>query len=390
MSALLIRLGKAFSILRQDGLLVGGKRVAQSFRALFSRVKPGDILFIASGVGDSARYRSRHGAEELRLQGFSCSVTVQDNPWLPQYAEQFKIFIFQRTLVTPAVEKLIARIKEQKKEIIFETDDLVFDPQYLQGREYFEKMNPLEKKLYAGGVGGAILKDPYVKVCTTTNAYLAEKLKEYNKQVFIVPNKLSSEDLKIVEKIQNSKFIIHNSIKIGYFSGTSSHDQDFATITEALVKMLEKYPQVRLVLAGPLKIGAEFECFSDRIERRPFASREKHLENIAGVAINLAPLEIGNPFCESKSELKFVEAGALGVPTIASATQTFQEAILDGLDGFVAKDTEEWENKLERLILSPELREDMGQKVKEKVLQKYATSSAKNEEYYAYLRSKLG
>ena len=74
------------------------------------------------------------------------------------------------------------------------------------------------------------------------------------------------------------------------------------------------------------------------MKKHPFASWEKHLENIAGVDINIAPLEIGNPFCESKSELKFIEAGIVGVPTVAAATQTFREAIEDGVDGFVAGD----------------------------------------------------
>ena len=36
--------------------------------------------------------------------------------------------------------------------------------------------------------------------------------------------------------------------------------------------------------------------------------------------INLAPLEVGNPFCEAKSQLKFFEAGLVNCTTIASPT----------------------------------------------------------------------
>jgi len=77
------------------------------------------------------------------------------------------------------------------------------------------------------------------------------------------------------------------------------------------------------------------------------------------------------------------------VPTIASATRTFQEAILDGIDGFTASDTAEWVNKLERLILSPELRSRMGLEARKKALERYSTQTAKNEEYYTYLKSKF-
>ena len=64
-------------------------------------------------------------------------------------------------------------------------------------------------------------------------------------------------------------------------------------------------------------------------------------------------------------------------------------AISDGFDGFVAFDTTEWVNKLEKLILSPEMRSQMGSEARKKVLEKYTTQNAKNEEHYAYLKSKL-
>ncbi len=396
MKTLLIKIGKAGKTLQRDGFFRGGKRILQAFGAMFRRVKPGDILFITGGVGDSARYRTAHVTEELEMNGFKCSITIQDNPFLTSYADKFQIFIFHRVLFTPSVKKLIEKVKTQKKEIIFETDDLIFDSRYFKEMDYQKEINALEKKMYENeGVGAEILKDPYVKVCTTTTTYLADKLREYQKKVFIVPNKLSKEDIEIAEEInhskliQNSKFKIQNSIKLGYFSGTISHNKDFAVITEALMQIMEKFPQVELFLVGPLDIENKLNKFKDRIKQLSYVPREKHFGNIAAVDINLAPLEMGNPFCESKSELKFFEAGIVEVPTIASATGTFQEAILDGIDGFTASDTTEWINKLSRLILEPNLRLEMGQKARQKALKRYSTQNAQNNEYYAYLRSKL-
>jgi glycosyltransferase involved in cell wall biosynthesis len=420
MKLILIKIGKAIKTLQRDGLWRGGKRIAKAFLAMFGRVKPGDILFITGGVGDSARYRTENVSEELELQGFKCSITVQDNPFLPTYADKFKIFIFNRVLFTPSVKKLIESVKAQNKEIIFETDDLVFDPKYLEFMDYFKLMNSFEKKLYENGVGGEILRDDYVKVCATTTSYLAEKLKEYNKKVFIVPNKLSKNDVEIAEKILNqkkchserilsdppaggeskkeSRNLIRsldearddNIVRLGYFSGTISHNKDFAVITDALMAIMEKYPQVELFLVGPLDIENKLNKFKERIKQLPYVSRNKHFENISKIDINLAPLEIENPFCQSKSELKFFEAGILGIPTVASATETFKMAISEGFDGLVASNTEDWINKLERLILEPDLRQEMGKKAREKALEKYTTQNAKNEEYYAYLKSKIG
>ena len=125
--------------MKRDGIWRGGKRAAGSFFKLFALVGSGDILFISSGVGDSAKYRSERQAEELRLHGFKCSVTVQDNPLLPRYADRFQIFIFQKTIYSKPVARLIEKIKAQKKEIIFETDDLVFDPEYIRQMDFFQK-----------------------------------------------------------------------------------------------------------------------------------------------------------------------------------------------------------------------------------------------------------
>ncbi|MFH0969669.1 MAG: glycosyltransferase [Patescibacteria group bacterium] len=405
MKGLIIKIGKAIQDLKRDGFLNGSKKIINSlklYRKLMKKLPGGDVLFITNGVGDSALYRSHHVSEELNLNGFKSFVSIADSPYLLGYADSFKIFVFQKVSYNSKIKNLIDKIKSLNKEIIFEIDDLVFDSSYFNRIDFLENINSFEKKQYEKGIGEEILKDPYVKVCTTTTSYLADKLREYparnaaysdaggNKKVFIVPNKLSQSDIEICEKIVESKVHkVEKSIKLGYFSGTISHNKDFAVITDVLFQIMEKYSQVKLFLAGPLDIENKLNKFKDRIKQPPYVPRKKHFENIASVDINLAPLEIGNPFCEARSELKFFEAGIVGVPTIASATQTFKEAISDGFDGFVASNTEEWFSKLERLILSPELRLGIGQKARQKALEQYSTQNAKNEEYYACLRSKI-
>lgn len=394
MKLFLIKIGKAFAAIRRDGLIVGGKRVL-NYLAVFLKTififKSGDVLIITGGVGDSATYRAFNRAEELEIHGIKSVAMLQDNPFLSMFADKFKIFIFHRTLTTSKVKKLVKKIKEQQKEIIFDTDDLVFDMKYIHETDlYKNKMSAFEKMQYKKGVSEEILMDPYVKVCTTTTSYLAKILEGYGKKVFIIPNKLSEKDLEIADKIiGNQQLTTNNKIRIGYFSGTISHNKDFATITPALTQIMEKYPNVELFLAGPLDIESRLNKFKDRIKQFPYVPREKHFENIAKVDINLAPLEIGNPFCESKSELKFFEAGILKVPTIAVANQTFREAINDGIDGFLAGSTEEWVDKLEKLITDADFRKRMGEKAREKSLQRYTNKNSRNEEFYNYLKSKL-
>ena len=385
------KLGKASLMVRKNGLF-GGGRIISGYLATYAkafRVKSGDILFISSGVGDSAHYRSYNVAEELRLHGFSCSVTIADNSKLPQYADKFKIFIFQRTVFNSHVKKLIEKIKEQKKEIIFDTDDLVYDPQYLRYMDYFEKLSPAEKKEYKNGIGSEIINDPYVKVCTTTVKYLAEKLREKGKQVFIVPNKISDHELEIANKIIEKPKDNDGYIRIGYYSGTLSHNKDFASISDAMIEILKKYEKVKLVLAGLLDSEDKLNEFKDRIEILPRVTRDKYYANFYRSDISLAPLEMNNPFCDAKSEIKFMEASIVNVPTVAVRNLTFSEAITDGEDGFLAENTAEWIEKISKLIEDENLRKSMGEKAREKILKDYTNKNSRNEEYYKYLKAKL-
>lgn len=389
MKLLLIKIGKAWHVLKRDGLWRGGRRVLMAGMALFGRVGHGDILFITGGVGDSARYRTSHVAEMLQIQGFKTSVTVQDNPFLLTYASKFSIFVFHRVLYTSGVAKLIRRIKKNKKEIIFEADDLVYDPVFFQHMDYFNQMNALEYKLYEHGVGGEILSDPYVKACTASTSFLANKLCEKGKQVFVVPNRVSQADVKRAEKILRDVKKNASVVRVVYLSGTPSHNKDFAAITDALLVLLEKYPQMRLVVVGPLDIDSQLQKFAERIERIPFMPRAKYFSAVARMDVNLAPLEIGDPFCEAKSELKWIEAGLVGVPTVAAATGTFSGAITDGVDGFVSATTEEWIEKIGKLIVSENLRKQIGEAARSTVIAYYTTICSNDTEYYDYLRKKI-
>jgi len=401
-------LGKIRAVIRQEGLFGAAKKIFRATGAILRPVDSGDILFISSGmVGDSSRYRALNVAEELQLHGFKCSAVIQEYPLLMSCADKFDIFIFHKVSNIPRIQKFIEKLKEKNKEIVFETDDLLFDYRYVREQDFFKNSNPLERKFFENGIGGEILADPYVKICTTTTSFLAEKLSEYNKQIFVVPNKLSKKDLTIANSILEAKKLTklpastrgdrlstrggkaNEAIFIGYFSGTHSHNKDFATIAGALIRVMEKYANVELFLSGPLDIGSALNKFSNRIKQMPYVSREKHFANIANVDINIAPLEIGNPFCESRSELKFFEAGIVKVPTVAAATQTFREAIEDGIDGFVANGEEEWFAKIEKLIIDEKLRKDMGEKAYQKAIDKYSVENSNNEEYYKYLKNKI-
>ena len=250
-----------------------------------------------------------------------------------------------------------------------------------------------EKKLYEKGVGGEILADDYVRWGLVSTTFLKEKLEEKGKQVFLVRNKVCQQDVADSQKILAEKKDRQPSglVTLAYFSGTASHNKDFAVIARPLEKLMEKYPQTRLFVGGPLDLDEKFyKRFFFRITKSPFVTRKENFQNIVQADINLAPLEIDNPFCMAKSELKFFEAGLVATPTIATATQAFKEAIEDGQDGFLAANQKQWLEKMEKLILDENLRKTLGENARRKVLEKYTTAKTDNPAFINMLKKATG
>ena len=91
---------------------------------------------------------------------------------------------------------------------------------------------------------------------------------------------------------------------------------------------------------------------------------------LAELDLNLAPLEANNPFSLSKSEIKWLEAALVSVPTIASRTPAFEAAIHPGENGWLAGSLEEWRAALGQ-ALDPDLRSLCAERAYDDVWREY-------------------
>ncbi len=405
MKGLLVKIGKVKSILERDGFWSGmrnvGGKLGKMLKGIFSWPR-GEILFVSSGVGDASMYRTDYVAEELKLYGFKTGVVYKDDPFLLFKLRKSKVVVLYRTTCDSKIKKLLEQIDKLRQTLVYDTDDLVFDWESFKKTDAYNNFNELQKKQYEDGVGLEILNSDTLKAVTTTTSFLQEKLSRFGKPVFIVKNKLGKRELKWVREARK-KYLRRvkksSEVRLGYFSGTISHNRDFAVIIPALTTILKKYPNVKLYLVGYLDVKDDFyKKFHKQIIQLPFVPRREHYQNISEVDINLAPLEMTD-FCQAKSELKFFEAGIIGIPTIATRNQTFLEAINEESEslkkcvsclhpkrsGLLASDTAEWIEKLELLIKNKEMRVSIGERARQVVLKKYLTSSGGSGEYYEFL-----
>ena len=176
---------------------------------------------------------------------------------------------------------------------------------------------------------------------TTTNC-LAEELKRYVPDVLINRN-TASEEMVALSRQANStaKEKNNDTVRLGYFSGSITHNADVEMILPVLIEVLEEYPQVELCLTGELDLPTELNQYKDRVLRFPFGDWRKLPEMIAQADINLAPLE-DTIFNRAKSENKWVEAALVKVVTVASDVGAFRDCIENGVNGILCQDRQEW------------------------------------------------
>ena len=345
----------------------------------FKSVPRDQYILLIDGVENiipqCTRYRVLNKAEQLRKHGFAVKVVNLSEFQLPMAQNASHIIIY-RSPISPELLRLCHLAKEYGKPVFFDIDDLVFDTVYTDQLSYTQGLNSVEKGNYDAGVRnyGYMLENCDGAI-TSTNQ-LQEELKKYQSKVLLNRN-LASDDLIAV----SSQFIKDYSqtsdiVKIGYFSGSISHNENFELIKPAVKQLLTKYSNIQLHIVGILDIPEDMKPFENQIVTHDYVDWDKLPALISEVDINLAPL-VDSIFNRAKSEIKWIEAALVKVPTVASNIGAFSDAVVDGETGLLATD-EQWFDKLETLVLSPELRQKIAEAAYRVVLEN-CTLSKKDE-----------
>lgn len=288
--------------------------------------------------------------------------------------------IFYRVQATPAIMRAILCARAMGLPTYYEIDDLLFDP----------AAYPPPLATYGGNIGAAewealrqsvwlfrfalSLCDRAIASTASLLAAMAPLTREGTG--LVVRNGLDSRNRAAIA-LGARPPAETGRIRIFYGSGTLAHAEDFSTLAApALARIMAERAEVDLVLVGHVPHDAGLDRLGARVLRYPFIDNiADYWSVLAACDVALAMLAPGAA-ADAKSEIKWLEAAAAGIPTVASDTATFREVIVPGETGLLAADADGWYRALAMLCGDAALRRRIGQAARAQALRDYSLEAA--------------
>lgn len=341
------------------------------------------VLIIAEmSIPQCRKYRVDQKVELFKKLGIETTTLswTQQNECM-EALQTHSIVIFYRVPAFESMDRIFDECERLNLTTLWEVDDLIFDREVLANSK---TLNELDKNTFNGLLEGASLYKRAMLKCRGTIAstqHLAEAMIEAGaKYAYVIENALDPETIITAQNLPVSRTSETDGIvRIVYGSGTSTHNVDFQEAASAILNVLKNNGNVRFRLIGVLELPPSFDAVKSQIERVELCPYKDYLKVLAECDISLAPLE-DYVFNYSKSNIKFIEASILGIPSLCSPLPTFSRVIEHGVNGYLCKTPAEWEATLLQLVQSAELRNEIGSNAQTTVLHHYSPDNIAKEQ----------
>lgn len=299
------------------------------------------IAYICMDEGGCAYYRSILPLETLAEKEGLHLLKIEKGAESDKYLKLVSADVIQLGRLAPAkpLRDQLERIREQGAKLVLEYDDNVFQvnpysPHYLDygTEEYTDETTGIQ--IWKDGIGGFSLERNLarlecvkegarmVDMVTVTQPHLAEVFKPYNDNVVCLPNCVDMREWRKLPLVREDP----EEIRL-FWQGGCSHFIDWLHLSDVLPTIMQMYPKVKLVIMGQMFDGTLAGVPKDRIEHHRWVhfSAYPMKTAILDPDISLIPLD-DNPFNHCKSNIKWVEMAAFGVPACVSAVTPYKEA----------------------------------------------------------------
>lgn len=315
-----------------------------------------DVLFAGKGPGTISWYRAGSpafhlGCDWVGLSGRPPNHTVVTGL---KRGEQYKVDLSQYKIVILQQvaglewQREIVRLKRAGAKVFYEIDDHIQTIRKMahhRAREYFSKKTVLEHELCMRVCDGLIVSTPY----------LARRYRKFNAKVYVCQNFIETDRYK------NLRVPQRRTVNIGLAVG-EGHAQSAEKWLPAVNTVLDKYPNARF-----LSIGLPIADLLRRPEAisLPYTSIENFPAALCNFDIAIAPAQENN-FFRAKSDLRFLEAGAVGIPCVAHPL-VYGDSIQHKDTGILAESEEEVAKALDCLVKYEDWRLGIGENARQYV-----------------------
>ena len=185
----------------------------------------------------------------------------------------------------------------------------------------------------------------------------------FNNKVYIVPTFADASRFKIKEHVKK------DSIVIGWLGHSLFENLDI--VIKPLENLSKRYTIVFKVIGDIDEQTKSFLKSKFRVDSTGWVDPSKVPDELLDFDIGLMPCP-DNPLHQAAVPGKLLEYMATGLPTVSSPVGEILYIIKDGVNGFLAKNEEEWEKKLEMLIKDVNLRKRIGKEARKTIVDDYS------------------
>ncbi|MFL6205014.1 MAG: glycosyltransferase [Acidimicrobiales bacterium] len=333
----------------------------------------GRVLFVVGIDGAPLRYRAHLPAEAMALAGVHSDVRWYRDPDVADLAAEADVIVVYRVPATVQVLELIRRSRDAGTPVLFDVDDLIFDPGIAAEIPALRLLPPDEAALWLEGVRRyRTTMESCDAFIGSTPALVAHARDVVGMDAYLFENGVGTA-LGVASDIALRRPRRPGPLRVGYLSGTTTHDDDWRHVEAAVASVLVQHPDVELWLGGHLTpTESVLAPLGDRVRRLPFMTWVHVPAVLRDLDVNLAPLEPASRFNEAKSAIKWLEAALAGTPTIASPSGPFADAIDDGVTGWLAPDLDSWSAILDRVLGDPDERSLVGARARRAALLRWS------------------
>jgi glycosyltransferase involved in cell wall biosynthesis len=274
------------------------------------------------------------------------------------------IVLYREAILTRSIlfEKLFAK---SGVPMIFDFDDAIWVKDVSsvnQSLSWLKNENKIQKIL------------PLCKHVTCGNEYLKEYALKYNKNVTVIPSTVNTDLYQPVQLNGTSSVV-----KIGWV-GSHTTIKHFEKIINVYHRLNEKYKdQISFKVIG----DPDYENDDLNIKGVPWDSKME-VELFNSFDIGVMPLP-DDEWSKGKCAMKGLLYMSTGKPAVVSAVGVNNDIIIDGKNGFLPIGEDQWFEVLCKLIENKKLREDIGLKGRETVVNHFSTISQRDKYLDLYL-----